>query len=83
MRQASEDLPAVVFLDIGMPTMDGIEVARRMRLSHSNNVKIVACTGYVERSISAQIGAAEFDAVLLKPMPVGAIVETIGRLTQG
>lgn len=82
LRQASEDPPKVVLLDIGMPEMDGIEVSRRMRQTHGSRVRIIAFTGYLEGSISEQLLAAHFDAILLKPSPFDAIVETIGRLTK-
>ena len=80
LRQASEDPPKVVLLDIGMPEMDGIEVSRRMRQTHGSRVRIIAFTGYLEGPISEQLLAAHFDAILLKPAPFDAIVETIGRL---
>ena len=82
LRQASEDLPTVVLLDIGMPDTDGIEVSRRMRQSHGSKIRIIAFTGYLEGSISDRLLAAHFDAILLKPSPFDAIVETIGRLTK-
>ena len=80
LRQASEHAPKVVLLDIGMPEMDGIEVSRRMRRSHGSKVRIIAFTGHLEGPISEQLLAAQFDAILLKPAPSDAIVETIGRL---
>ena len=82
LRQASEDPPKVILLDIGMPEMDGIEVSRRMRQTHGSRVRIIAFTGYLEGPISEQLLAAHFDAILLKPSPFDAIVETIGRLTK-
>ena len=81
LRQASEDPPKVVLLDIGMPEMDGIEVSKRMRQSHGNKVRIIAFTGYLEGSISDRLLAAQFDAIVLKPAPFDTIVDTIGRVT--
>jgi len=45
LRQASQDRPKVVLLDIGLPVLDGIEVSRRMRPSHGSKVRIIAYTG--------------------------------------
>ena len=83
LRQASEDPPKVVLLDIGMPEMDGIEVSRRMRQTHGSRVRIIAFTGYLEGSISERLLAARFDAILLKPASFDEIIEAIERLTQG
>jgi len=81
LRQASQNPPKVVLLDIGMPEMDGIEVSRRMRQSHGSKVRIIAFTAYLEGSISERLLVAQFDAIMLKPASFDAIVETIGRLT--
>ena len=81
LRQASQDRPKVVLLDIGMSAMDGFEVSRRMRQTHGSKVKVIAFTGYLEGSISERLLAAQFDAIMLKPASFDAIVETIGRLT--
>ena len=60
--------PDIVFLDIGMPQMDGYEVARRMRqLPQSANVLLVALTGWGQEKDRLQSEAAGFDRHLVKP----------------
>src|SRR5205814_1732660 len=60
--------PAVVFLDIGMPSMDGYEVARRMRRhAVARDAKIVALTGWGQERDRANARAAGFDHHLVKP----------------
>ncbi|WP_290653242.1 ATP-binding protein [Aquisalimonas sp.] len=60
--------PDVVLLDIGLPGMDGYEVARRLRRSHpKGQLLLVALTGYGQDSDQAQAAAAGFDQHLTKP----------------
>jgi two-component system, chemotaxis family, CheB/CheR fusion protein len=76
--------PDVVLLDIGLPGMDGYEVARRLRESGSNrNVVLVAVTGYglpADRLKSAEAG---FDHHLTKPVDYEALIRLFGAGIQG
>jgi CheY-like chemotaxis protein len=59
----------VVLLDIGMPGMDGYEVARALRERHPDrNVQIVALTGWGQDQDRARTRAAGFDRHLVKPV---------------
>ncbi len=58
--------PQVVLLDLGLPGMDGYDVARELRDEHANRkVLLVAVTGY--QSDAARLKAAGFDHHLIKP----------------
>jgi PAS domain S-box-containing protein len=60
--------PEVAFIDIGLPLMDGYEVARRLRASdRCRAIKLVALTGYGQPGDRAQARRAGFDHHLLKP----------------
>jgi CheY-like chemotaxis protein len=63
--------PAVAFLDIGMPGMDGYEVARRIRLiPELQSLMLVALTGWgqqEDRRLSSESG---FDHHMLKPADI-------------
>jgi signal transduction histidine kinase/ActR/RegA family two-component response regulator len=60
--------PAVVILDIGLPKMDGFEVARRLRQqSGGERALLLALTGYGSDEDRRRSGAAGFDAHLVKP----------------
>jgi signal transduction histidine kinase/ActR/RegA family two-component response regulator len=74
---AAEFEPEVVLLDIGLPQMDGYEVARRMRtLPQTHGALLIALTGYGQQADRAQGKAAGFDGHLLKPVDARAL----GRL---
>ena len=73
MNLAREFEPDVVLLDIGLPGMSGVEVARRLRAQSSAVPRIVALSGYGPRSgycgAQAQAGARQdFDDYLTKPV---------------
>ena len=58
--------PEVVLIDLGLPGMDGYEVARRLREEHGDKkILLVAVTGY--QSDAARLKQAGFDQHLLKP----------------
>ncbi|QJR37609.1 response regulator [Gemmatimonas groenlandica] len=73
--------PQVVLLDIGLPLLDGYEVARRLRLQDGlSNVVIVATTGYGharDRELSTSAG---FDRHLLKPVNLAAVQNILSEL---
>ncbi len=61
--------PEVVLLDIGMPGMDGYEVARRLReLPELQGVRLIALTGWGQEEDRRRSQAAGFDHHLVKPV---------------
>ncbi len=70
--------PDIVLLDIGLPDIDGYEVARLMRASPQlNGVRLVALTGYGQPEDRMRTKAAGFDDHLVKPVEFGALARTI------
>ena len=66
--------PQIVLLDIGMPGMDGYEVARRIRSSSNGaDVPLVAVTGWGQESDRRLAREAGFDHHLVKPADLGAL----------
>ncbi len=59
--------PDVVLLDIGLPGIDGYEVARRLRAASTPSA-LVALTGYGQEEDRARARAAGFDRHLTKPV---------------
>ena len=68
LQAASEYLPGVVLLDIGLPHMDGFEVAKQIRQQSAlKGVVLVALTGYGQASDLKRSVEAGFDFHLTKP----------------
>jgi PAS domain S-box-containing protein len=73
---AIEYRPDVVFMDIGLPGIDGYEVARRLRLLPDlNGMVLIALTGYGEQSSRDRSKEAGFDHHWVKPVPLQRITE--------
>ena len=68
LKIAEQWRPDVIILDIGLPGLDGYEVARRLRTDESTrDVRIIALTGYGRDADVALAREAGFDAHLVKP----------------
>ena len=68
LEAASDYRPNVVLLEIGLPELDGYEVAKRMRQHAAlQNVVLVAMTGYAQESDRQLARDAGFDHHLVKP----------------
>jgi signal transduction histidine kinase/DNA-binding response OmpR family regulator len=66
--------PEVVLLDIGLPGMDGYEVARCLRSEMGSEAPmLVAMTGYGQHEVSRHARRAEFDHHLVKPADMGLL----------
>jgi signal transduction histidine kinase/ActR/RegA family two-component response regulator len=66
--------PEVIFLDIGLPGMDGYEVARRVRLRpEGQRPRVVALTGYGQASDRQRSREAGFDTHLVKPAALDTV----------
>jgi CheY-like chemotaxis protein len=87
LRAAEEFQPEVVLLDIGLPRMDGNEVARRLReRPESDGMLLVALTGYGQDEDRRRSHEAGFNAHLLKPVDLAALqglLEGSESLTRG
>jgi DNA-binding response OmpR family regulator len=59
--------PDVVLLDIGLPTMDGFEVARRLKASSASKLYIIAVTAYDSEADRRRGAEAGIDLHLAKP----------------
>jgi PAS domain S-box-containing protein len=74
--------PHVVLLDIGMPDMDGCEVARRLReLAPAERVALVALTGWGQDEDRRRVREAGFDHHLVKPVDLASLQALLAKST--
>jgi PAS domain S-box-containing protein len=77
---AREARPELVFLDLGMPDMDGFEVARRLRRDPElGGVVLIALTGWGQEHDRRRSAEAGFDHHLVKPVEPDAVREVLAR----
>jgi CheY-like chemotaxis protein len=76
----SDAAPSVLVVDIGLPEIDGLAVARHARKLFGATLPIVAITGYSTAMMHARAWASQCDAVLLKPFDFITLIETIERI---
>jgi CheY-like chemotaxis protein len=78
---ASRMAPRLVFLDIDMPRMDGIEACRRMRVDPGmNGAKIVMLTATAEDSARVRADEAGADFFLTKPFSPLELLRLVSEL---
>ena len=68
VQRALADRPKVVLIDLGLPGLDGYQVARQIRAALGEAVFLVALTGYALEKDRQRTQAAGFDAHLPKPV---------------
>ncbi len=78
---ALRELPEVILLDIGMPGMDGFDVARRIRAAQpALRPSILALTGWGQPQDRERSAAAGVDGHLVKPVDPSALVRLLATL---
>jgi signal transduction histidine kinase/CheY-like chemotaxis protein len=70
IKAVAEHHPQVVLLDLGLPDIDGYEVATRLRKSDGKDLRIFAVSGYGQPEDVARARSAGCDAHLAKPVDV-------------
>jgi signal transduction histidine kinase/ActR/RegA family two-component response regulator len=73
-------LPDVAIVDIGLPLVDGYEVARRIRRALGPRIALVAMTGYGQAEDRARALGAGFDQHLTKPVDAAALKAVLDRV---
>jgi PAS domain S-box-containing protein len=81
LSRASSFAPEVVLLDLGLPEMDGYEVARRLReRPEFAAVRMIALTGYGQSENVRRSWQAGFDDHLTKPVDLAALDRVLAEL---
>jgi CheY-like chemotaxis protein len=71
--------PDVVLLDIGLPDMDGYEVARQIRALHQQPMRLIALTGWGHDEARQKALEAGFDRHLTKPADPDALERVLNE----
>ena len=82
LQFAEATRPDAIVSDIGLPGIDGYEVARRLRQHLGDEVMLVALTGYGQPEDRRQARAAGFDAHLTKPIDPDYVRDLLQRFQQ-
>ena len=79
LRVAKDFQPQVALLDIGLPVMDGYELAARLR-SKTAACRLIALTGYGQDADRKRSEASGFDGHLVKPVDLDLLIATVNRV---
>src|SRR5262249_14722787 len=83
LEAARDFRPEIVLLDIGLPRMDGYEVARRLREQPgTKHALLVALTGYCQEEDRRRSQAAGFDHHLVKPADPGVLQRLLAEMPE-
>jgi CheY-like chemotaxis protein len=82
LHKALIERPQAVLLDIGLPGLDGFEVARRLRATLGDGIRLLACTAYGQPADRARAEAAGFDGLLVKPIDLRKLDEWLAWVGQ-
>jgi signal transduction histidine kinase len=81
LETAEQQRPEVALLDIGMPKLDGYEVARRIRAAPwGKRITLVALTGWGQDSDRRRSQEAGFDSHLVKPLDLDKLTDLLAGL---
>jgi signal transduction histidine kinase len=83
VQMAHAGRPDVALVDIGLPGIDGYEVARRLRQdATTRGIKLIALTGYGLAEDQRRVLDAGFDMHLVKPVDINNLLDAICNATQ-
>jgi CheY-like chemotaxis protein len=80
LERVARSLPDVILIDLKMPSLDGWELARRIREGPAGmRPLVIAITGCVTEEDRARSTAAGIDLHLVKPVDLSVLIETLNR----
>lgn len=69
--------PHAAVLDVGLPDIDGCELARTIRSEHGRQVALIAVTGYGQPTDRVRLSEAGFDCHFVKPVAIAQLVQAL------
>lgn len=80
LRMASEQLPSLIVLDLGLPKMDGWQVAEQLKgNAATSHIPIIACTGHSGPELKKRALAAGVSEYVVKPCLPADLVAHVKR----
>ena len=80
LLEADRRLPDAIVLDIGLPHVDGIHLARYLRERYGESMRLIACTGYGDEGTRQKMLKAGFDAIFIKPVATAGLLDAIATV---
>jgi PAS domain S-box-containing protein len=77
VEAALEIRPEIALVDVGLPDIDGYEVARRVRAAAREHIRLIALTGYGLQEDPRYVADAGFDLRLLKPVDPNRLLDEL------
>ena len=76
--EVERSVPEVVIIDLELPAIDGLEVARRLRDGHGKRIRLIANTAWPDDADThTKTADAGFDDVLIKPTSIYQILKAM------
>ncbi len=72
-------VPHAAVLDVGLPELDGYELAKQLRAEHGAVPRLIAATGYGQRKDRMRAADAGFDCHFVKPVSVRDLVQVLDQ----
>ncbi|MBI1807106.1 MAG: response regulator [Ignavibacteria bacterium] len=81
LRMIKKDKPSVILLDLKLPGMDGLELARRLKADkETKDIVIVAVTGHASNFSKKEALEAGCDAYILKPIDTRKLPKQVAEV---
>jgi len=78
LSEVERSVPEVVIIDLELPAIDGLEVARRLRDGHGKRIRLIANTAWPDDADThTKTADAGFDDVLIKPTSIYQILKAM------
>ena len=79
LELAMEQRPEVIFLDLGLPVLDGYEVCRQARARGLSDARIIAMSGYGQIADRERSHSAGFDSHSVKPVDLNELMRLLSQ----